>query len=466
MKVNLLMIILKEKENIYGKISKYYIGEFQNGLKNGQGVQYYKNGNIQYEGIFVNNRFKGPEKNLNKCEFYIGLNNDNDYFPPMPLIITEIKKDFNSNPLVCGSGFENATIQCLFNIDELVNYFKYNRDFFEIVKADINKEKLCSAFKLYIEYLYPYKLSQNYENYISQNQIDPKYAMSKFKNPYQPSIFKEIISKKNPLLFLGISYNVRDLIPFLLNTLHEELNKVSRDYKDINISLYNGDKDLEFQNFIKDFAKNNCSIISDLFYAIKYDITQCDNCKVTSYNYQIYFFLIFHLESVREFKINNNFGGKNLENKNDYLVDIYDCFEYDQKLYLMESDNALFCRYCEKTCNSSMRTCLKTGPEILIIILNRGKGNEFDIKINFYLELNLKNYIELQNTGYQYELFGVINPNEKSINFHLIAYCKDFWNNQWLKFEEDYVTTVNDFKKEVIDFAKPYALFYRKKIHQ
>ena len=69
----------------------------------------------------------------------------------MPLIITEIKKDFNSNPLIDGAGFSNATIQCLFNIDELVNYFKYNRDFFEIVKADINKEKLCCLLQRFLE---------------------------------------------------------------------------------------------------------------------------------------------------------------------------------------------------------------------------------------------------------------------------------------------------------------------------
>ena len=47
---------------------------------------------------------------------------------------------------------------------------------------------------------------------------------------------------------------------------------------------------------------------------------------------------------------------------------------------------------------------------------------------------------------------------------HFIAYCKDIWNNQWLKFNDAIVSHVNDFKSEVIDFAMPYLLFYQKKI--
>ena len=78
--------------------------------------------------------------------------------------IKEIKKDFNSKPLIGlenigATCYMNATLQCLCNIDMFVNYFKYNERFFDIIKADINKEKLCSAFKLLIENLYHYKSS-------------------------------------------------------------------------------------------------------------------------------------------------------------------------------------------------------------------------------------------------------------------------------------------------------------------
>ena len=151
--------------------------------------------------------------------------------------------------------------------------------------------------------------------------------------------------------------------------------------------------------------------------------------------------------------MNNN----GLNNKNE--VDIYDCFEFDRKVNFMTGDNAMYCNYCKQTYNSSMCTYLSTGPEILIIILNRGKGIQFNVKINFYIDLNLSNFIELKQTGCQYELFGVITHiGESGMGGHFIAYCKEYWKNKWLKFNDAMVDPVKNFKSEVIDFAMPYLL--------
>ena len=159
--------------------------------------------------------------------------------------------------------------------------------------------------------------------------------------------------------------------------------------------------------------------------------------------------------------MNNNFNnfGNNMVNN---TVDIYDCFFYDQKINFMGGENAMFCNYCRQTCGSSMRTMLTTGPKILIIILNRGKGIEFNVKINFYPEIDLNNYVENKNLNWQYELFGVITHiGESGMGGHFIAYCKEFWTNRWLKYNDAIVSPVNDFKSEVIDFAMPYLLFYQ-----
>ena len=225
-----------------------------------------------------------------------------------------------------------------------------------------------------------------------------------------------------------------------------------------------------FNNFVDYFSKNCRSIISNLFYAVYCNVTKCGNCNNISYNYQNYFFLIFPLEEVRKFKLanynlfmNNNFN--NLNNNN--TVDLYDCFVYDQKINIMSGENSMYCNYCKQTCPNSFSTFLTTGPEVLIIILNRGKGNEFKVKINFYLDIDLSNYIEMKdvkNMGWQYELFGVITHiGESGMGGHFIAYCKDFWTQQWLKYNDAIVSYVNNFKNEVIDFAMPYLLFYQKK---
>ena len=38
---------------------EYYIGQFLNGLRHGNGTLYYRNGNVQYEGEFINDKAEG-----------------------------------------------------------------------------------------------------------------------------------------------------------------------------------------------------------------------------------------------------------------------------------------------------------------------------------------------------------------------------------------------------------------------
>ena len=52
---------------------KYYIGEFKNDIPNGKGIKYYKNGNILYEGDFINGKFEGNGKVIYENGlYYIG----------------------------------------------------------------------------------------------------------------------------------------------------------------------------------------------------------------------------------------------------------------------------------------------------------------------------------------------------------------------------------------------------------
>ena len=207
----------------------------------------------------------------------------------------------------------------------------------------------------------------------------------------------------------------------------------------------------------RNFIKENQSIISDLFYGINCNNTQCCNCNRNIYNYQIYFFIVFPLEEVRKFKNNNQMNFINQP------VNIYDCFDYDRKVNFMYGENSMYCNYCKKNSNCQMRTCLTTGPEILILLLNRGKGIEFNVKIIFPEELNLFNYIEYKNTGYIYKLIGVITHiGESGMGGHFIAYCKDPISQSWYKYNDAIVSEVQDFQNEVINFAMPYLLFYQK----
>ena len=215
-----------------------------------------------------------------------------------------------------------------------------------------------------------------------------------------------------------------------------------------------------FNNFARNFMAENKSIISDLFYGINCNITQCGGCNTCTFNYQTYFFIVFPLEEVRKYKFGNQFYNLNYNNN---LVSIYDCFNFDQRITIMNGQNSMYCNYCKNTYNSSMRTILTTGPEILILLLNRGKGIEYNVKINFHSILDLTNYIEYKNTGCKYKLIGVItHMGESGMSGHFIAYCLDPISNGWHKYNDSTVTQVNDFQNEIINYARPYLLFYQK----
>ena len=345
--------------------------------------------------------------------------------------------------------YMNATLQCFSNIKQFVRFFKKDKS-----KANIlsDKKTLSYSFKLVIDNLWP----------------DDE---AKSKSYFAPDEFKAKISEMNPL-FQGIAANdAKDLINFIIMTLHEELNTINDNIILSDQIPNQTNKQAMFEEFSKDFQKKFNSLASQLFYAFNYNITQCTECGIQLYNYQIYFFIIFPLEEVRKFVSENNnnlmminqINQINQSQQNQNVVDIYQCFEFDRRICFMSGDNAMFCNNCQKSTNCNICTNLVYGPNILILILNRGKGKQFDVKLNFVEELDLTSYIEFKNTGVKYKLIGVITHlGESGMSGHFIAFCKDPLNFNWYKFNDAIVSPVSDFKKEVIDFGMPYLLFYQK----
>ena len=234
-------------------------------------------------------------------------------------------------------------------------------------------------------------------------------------------------------------------------------------------------KDNTLQNFLYEF-KGECSIISDVFFGIYETTNVCLNCKKNynsknlnnpiCYNYGIFNCLIFPLEEVKNMKLKNNANQINnqiMENSNN-VVNMNDCFDFYQKNELFTGDNKNYCNICQQLFDSIYTTKIYTSPNFLIIILNRGKGKKYNVKLDFPEILNITQYVMVKEIpNIIYNLYGVVTHiGESGPNAHFVASCKSPVDGKWYRYNDAIVNSISDLKREVIDFGTPYILFYQK----
>ena len=140
----------------------------------------------------------------------ITKNKEEDVIIIPPIIKKEVKKEHQKIGLqnIGATCYMNATLQCFAHIKDFVRFFKKGDKHLNVLN---NPKTLSYSFKILIDKLLP-----------EENEIPEKLY-------YAPYDFKEKISTMNPL-FKGIVANdSKDLINFIVMTLHEELNEINDD---------------------------------------------------------------------------------------------------------------------------------------------------------------------------------------------------------------------------------------------
>ena len=197
--------------------------------------------------------------------------------------------------------------------------------------------------------------------------------------------------------------------------------------------------------------ENYNSIISNFFYGMECHTTKCLACNITTYNVQCFNMLIFPLEKVRLFKGYNN---------NQYVT-IKDCFECHRNIEYLFGANQIYCNSCHLNSNACNNSFLVFGPNVLIINLNRGKGLQYNVKLNFELNLDISIFVSNPFSPKNYELIGIVmHYGESSMSGHYIAFCKSKFDKNWYKYNDSIVTKVEI--KDLYSSGIPYILFYHK----
>ncbi len=337
--------------------------------------------------------------NINKEIYNIG-NNKSPYF--------DNKK--------CGDGlvglqnlgatcFMNSTLQLFSNITELKDYL-YNKDYMSDLEKIQSKGNITKSLGFVIENLW----SSN--SYYS----------------FAPSQFKSIIGYYNPKFLRNEPNDSRELIQYIIDSLHEELNiNKGREYTEDEDDNMNLEKQFKYEK--DSFEYENNSIISKLFYGIQGIETKCLKCNNKFYSFDHFSILSLPiLETI---------------NRAIELTEMLKNFEEEIK---MTGDNKFYCTECNKEREAITKTFLYELPKYLIIHPARtNRGLRYTIDIKFEENLKLGKYVH-SNYGHKlninYRLIGIISHfGSSGFGGHNIAYCNR--NGKWYEFNDSKVYRID-----------------------
>ena len=466
-KYNNLLNEIKKKENQYIQLTKQ-IQFIQNNIKKINNDKIKNSlGSDEIINMIDNNKKEKMIENSQNINKGISKNIEGQIMnqKTKPQKVEPIKS--YSHPTLIGLNnigstcFKNSVLQCLSQTEGLTNYFLKDTSKNNILNNNIalknrNSFQLCPAY---------YELIKNLWAKNGAKSFSPNHFMK----------VVEEMSKNNALSFKSNEAgDAKDFIIFILEEIHKELKKpIKSKMNQKNIPLNQYDQKNALNYFLEEF-KQGCSIISDLFFGFNETQNECINCKnyynsrgyknPICYNYGIFNCLIFPLEEVKKMK------NKSLQNNyiqiNNNIVSIYECFFYNQKSDYFTGDNKNYCNICNQLSDSIYKTKIYTSPIILVLILNRGKGNIYNIKLDFTETIDITEFVLMkEKPKIIYNLYGVITHiGESGPNAHFIASCKSPIDNKWYRYNDAFVHPINNIQKEIIDFGIPYILFYKKNI--
>ena len=341
--------------------------------------------------------------------------------------------------------YMNSTLQCLFHVSPLISYFLivYPKDFKSLKKINesVNTQgNLSYAFYDVIKSIFnASKSKQNLSSFSSPTDI-----ITSFDNAISPEKFQKILGKCNPQFKDLEANDSKDLILYLLQTMHQELNYYTKN-KPFNKYPNQYNRAETYMTFINSYDITNYSIISYLFYGTSENTTKCDNCKNIIYNFQKFEFLSFGVAKYdgKEFNIMNGFD--------DHI-----------KKEKLTGDNQYYCNYCKKLCDADIQSKIIFPPKYLLINIDYGKNKKFmPSSVKYSEEIDITKYINFDfKKQIKYRILGVCSHlGVSGISGHYISFCKNKKTGKWYNFNDSIVSICNSIS-EIINYGNPYLLLY------
>ena len=457
-----------QNNNINNNAQQFSSNQTQNYLKDNYGNEYQNNNTNQT----VQQQYQySPGQNTTDVNNTVDKNKEQTNLDTSTndTTNTEISFSFKTIPENCytlkggyyfhGTGlhnigstcYMNATLQCLMHVSPLIDYFfnvypKQCQEIKQINKSVETEGKISGAFYGLLKAINAKYIQRKRLN-ISLGSNNYLQNKGSFINAVSPEMFQRTVGAYNPLFRNLEANDSKDLILYLLQIMHQELNYYTL-RKPFTGYPNQTDKDNTYQTFVTSYDLTNRSIISDLFYGTSENTTHCKTCNRVIYNFQKFEFLSFGMYKYNQKEFN-----------------LYNGFEDYSKVDVLQGDNQYYCNNCRKLCDADIRTQIYIPPKNLLINLDFGKNKIYMPKtINYDEQIDITRFISNQGEkikGARYQILGVCSHYGDSGSYgHYIAYCRNKINKTWYKFNDSMVSTCT--KEEIKYGGNPYLLLYER----
>jgi ubiquitin C-terminal hydrolase len=291
--------------------------------------------------------------------------------------------------------------------------------------------------------------SSNYSgSHKNFEKVEPNLSSSNTvisHSSFSPYNFKKTLGIYNSQFKKFEANDSKDLILYLMQTMHEELNYFGGN-NSINLARPNQyDKVNTFMYFMNSYNALNFSIISNIFYGTYENATLCYKCKKLLYNYQKFEFI--------------SFGMYDYTNK---VFDIYNGFEDNSKPQQLMGENQFYCNTCKKLVDAEITSKIIQPPNKLLINIDYGKNKAFKpSQVNFDEIIDITKFVCFDfGAPIKYKIMGVCTHLGSSGSYgHYIAYCKHRETGEWYNFNDSSCRKCN---QSEIYGGSPYLLLYEK----
>ena len=372
--------------------------------------------------------------------------------------------------------FMNSALQCLSNTPPIMQYFLYTK-----WREELNPSNpigfgghIASSFGELLALLWSQEENDNVSSLSPGNGVVNSNAC------IAPRAFKSTVGRYFNQFSGYDQHDAQELLVFLLDGLHEDLNRVKKkpyiedEDNDENVDIFEL-ADRSWANYLL----RNRSIIVDMAQGQLRSTLTCLKCGHISVKFDPYMHLSIPVN-------------KNSKNK----CSLLDCINEFSKPELLSGDSQWRCPKCKEFRNATKTMSVWSYPPILIIHLkrfhvgNQGSRRKIDTLVEFPVETPLSlevkrsssvksittsgskfgryNYNDDTNIGgsegsvenVMYSLYSVCNHYGSLYGGHYTAYANNCDNGRWYSYNDSTVDEIKDPASTVCS-SGAYVLFFK-----